>query len=373
MIFMYLMMAVLAVPMGIYAYLFIRRSCRTFGVPADKKAVKYVIGLSAVCIAALCCSIFSIGAIIMLHIIGVSLVMRLVSLIVRILAKGRERVLHIWNIIYGTGIVPIAAAAVIMIFGYCNMMNIVETDCTVNTEKNIRPEGYRAVLIADVHAGVSVDMDTLQKKCDEISEKDVDIVVLCGDIVDENTTNGEMHEVFKALSSIKSEYGTFFVYGNHDRQLYREDKSYTEEELRNAIEGSGITILQDEAYEVNDELTIIGREDALYDNGSRKEISELMENADMSHYIIVLDHQPKEYALNGSAGTDLILSGHTHGGQIWPADILFDIAKFDDAVYGYTRIDEDTQAFVTSGLAGWGYPVKTSSPAEYAVISILPD
>lgn len=67
----------------------------------------------------------------------------------------------------------------------------------------------------------------------------------------------------------------------------------------------------------------------------------------------------------------MLVSGHTHGGQIWPANVLFNIAKFDDAVYGETvGADGKFKAFVTSGIAGWGYPVKTAAPAEYVIINI---
>ena len=101
----------------------------------------------------------------------------------------------------------------------------------------------------------------------------------------------------------------------------------------------------------------------------RDSIEELIKDIDKDKFIIVLDHQPKEYEENSMAGTDLILSGHTHAGQMWPVNIAFKFLKFDDAVYGYTKIDA-TQAFITSGFAGWGYSVKTSSPAEYVIIDI---
>ena len=99
-----------------------------------------------------------------------------------------------------------------------------------------------------------------------------------------------------------------------------------------------------------------------------------MEGVDKDDFILVLDHQPKEYKENEANGTDLLLSGHTHGGQIWPGNIIFNILKFDDAVYGETVGENGSfRAFVTSGVAGWGYPVKTAAPAEYVIIDITTD
>lgn len=374
MILMYLMIVVLAVPICIYMYFFIKGICSAFGAPVDKKPVRAAIAAAAVFIAVLCCNIFSMGAIIALHIMAVSLILRLINFVVKKAAKDKyECGFKVWKKIYGSQLITIIVTAVIIIYGHFNMMNVVETDYTIYTDKAIREDGYRIALIADVHYGVSLDGEEFKEKCAEISGKGVDIVVLCGDIVDENTTNEQMHEVFEALGSIRSTYGTFFVYGNHDRQLYRDERAYTEAELAEAIEESGITILQDDSYNINDEFTIVGREDISYnDKKQRKGIAELTDGLDEEDFILVLDHQPKQYEENGKAGTDLLLSGHTHSGQIWPANILFAIVKFDDAVYGYTEIDEDTQAFVTSGFAGWGYSIKTSAPAEYVILDIAP-
>lgn len=374
MILMYFVMAVLAVLISFYLYFFIKRICKTFGVNTDRKINKIIIGVVSLCLAIMCSNVFSFGAIIILHIIGVSLLTRFVNMVIRLIAKDSYKEgFRIWKVIYGSGIIPIIVSAVLLAYGYINMNNVVETDYTVYTDKTIREEGYRVALLADVHYGVSLTMEELREVCDKISERDVDIVVLCGDIVDDNTTNEEMRTFFEIFSSIKNRHGIFYVYGNHDRQLYRTDRAYTESELRSVIEGNGIIILEDDTYPINDEFTIVGREDtSYYGSDGRKSMEALLKDVDMDDFILTLDHQPKKYEENGKAGTDLLLSGHTHGGQIWPANILFEIVKFDDAVYGYTAIDDDTQAIVTSGLAGWGFPVKTASPAEYVIIDIKP-
>ena len=374
MILMYFVMAVLAVLISFYLYFFIKRICKTFGVNTDRKLNKTIIGVVSLCLAIMCSNVFSFGAIIILHIIGVSLLTRFANMIIRLIAKNSYKEGYkSWKVIYGSGIIPVIVSAVLLIYGYINMNNVVETDYTVYTDKAIREEGYRVALLADVHYGVSLNMEELREVCEKISERDVDIVVLCGDIVDDNTTNEEMRTFFEIFSSIKNRYGIFYVYGNHDRQLYRTDRAYTESELRSVIEGNGIIILEDDTYPINNEFTIVGREDASYGGADgRKSMEALLKDVNMDDFILTLDHQPKKYEENGEAGTDLLLSGHTHGGQIWPANILFEIVKFDDAVYGYTAIDDDTQAIVTSGLAGWGFPVKTASPAEYVIIDIKP-
>ena len=370
-----LLMLLLVVLISIYLYCYIKRIFVTLKIDVNNKKVKYIIIAISVIIAVLCSNVFSFGAIIILHVVGVALVVNLTDFIIKHIAtKKYEAGFKVWKFIYGIGVIPVVCSAILIIIGYININNVVETKYTIYTEKSIREEGYRVALLADVHYGVSLDYNETQKVCDEISSKNIDIVVLCGDIVDDNTSKEEMEPFFEIVSSIKSKYGIFYVYGNHDRQLYRSVRSYTENELKNVIEENGIIILKDEIYQVNDDLIIAGREDAAFGNvAGRKTIGELLEGVDNKKFILTLDHQPKQYKENSMAGTDLLLSGHTHGGQIWPANILFEIVKFDDAVYGYTKIDDYTQAIVTSGLAGWGFPVKTASPAEYVIIDIKPE
>lgn len=375
----------------LFYYRFFRRACVTAGsINVSAPNVKGALLVGGALGGLMCCSVWDMGTLFSIHIAVTAGLVALVDLVVRAIKKERaetavdrlpidrrpraERGPGVWRTICGSGIIPLAATCALMLFGYINMNNVVYTGCTVYTDKSIRAEGYSVALIADVHFGVSVDKDGLLRICDEVSAKKPDIVVLCGDIVDENTTKQGMRDVFSALGGIESEFGVFYVYGNHDRQLYTDDKSYTQNELADAITANGIRILRDEAYSVNDEFVIIGREDRSYAavGGERASIEKLISGVDKNKFILTLDHQPTEYEENGKAGTDLLLSGHTHGGQIFPLDLVFELFNMNDALYGYTRIDGDTQAFVTSGLAGWGYPVKTVGKAEYAVIDILP-
>ena len=106
----------------------------------------------------------------------------------------------------------------------------------------------------------------------------------------------------------------------------------SEDELEALIEASGIEILCDEVKEVNGDFALIGRNDRGFDGRAREDIATLVSKTDKARFLLTLDHQPTEYEKNGKAGVDLIISGHTHGGQIWPIDIMDEIFKFNTAV-----------------------------------------
>ncbi len=269
--------------------------------------------------------------------------------------------------IYKSGIASIVIVAILLSFGYFNLQNIQATEYKIQTNKSIRAEGYRILLIADMHYGVSLDYEELTKKCDEMSNQNPDIVVLCGDIVDNSTSPSQVRELFKALGGIKNKYGIFYVYGNHDRSMRLLESKFSDSELQKTITDNGIKILCDGSITINDEFTIVGREDR---SRNRLSVTDLQKNIDENDFVLLLDHQPSEYAENGKAKTDLILSGHTHAGQFFPVNYLLELVPFNDGVYGMYDIDDNTKAIVTSGFAGWAYPSKTSSPAEYVIVDI---
>lgn len=391
--FMYIMSAMIAVLAFAFYYIYLKRACMTAGIDISRDLpFKAVILLISACFASYFSEEMGLGAILTLHLVVAALLFGLVNLIVKaatrktcasgnksdiiprgffaIASKQKHSFNKVWQTIYGSGIVPLVVALAFVVGGYINMNSIVRTDHAVHTDKSLRENGYSIALVSDVHYGVSVDDEELYRICAEISAAKPSIVVLCGDIVDENTTADGMRTVFDAFGSIKSEFGVFYVYGNHDRQLYSDAAVFTESELAQAIEDSGITILRDEVYSVNGELLLVGREDISYrTDGGRKPIKELVSGADADKFIVTLDHQPREYKENADAGVDLILSGHTHGGQIFPMNVLFDIFNANEYNYGHTTVG-DCHAIVSSGLAGWGFPVKTAAPAEYVIVSI---
>lgn len=372
----YMLLPVLAISIAVYCRFYIMRACVTFGLGRGKRRFAVDAGVAVVSggIATLCMFVMPV-ALFVAHVIAFSLVVRAVDNALEFFGgEKRGRGYKTWKTLYGLGILPMIAATAFMLGGYINMHNVTATELTVYTQKSIRQSGYTVALIADVHYGISVDKTELGRICAEISASSPSMVVLCGDIVDENTTMQGMTEVFDAFGGISAEFGVFYVFGNHDRQLYAwDDRKFTEKELVQTIENSGITLLRDSTYSVNGEFTVVGREDAAYEGESvRTPIAELIKDVDRNDFLLMLDHQPRQYKESGEAGVDLLLSGHTHGGQIFPAGILFDLFGINDATYGYTKINETSQAFVTSGFAGWGFPVKTCAPAEYVLIEILP-
>lgn len=314
-----------------------------------------------------CTIIWNIGLLVLLHFIGFSFVFWLINLVVKGIAKSHYEKFTIWRKLQKCYILPLLATIITISYGYWNMHHVVQTDYTITTQKDIRKEGYRVALLADIHFGISIDIEDMKKVCEKIEKQKPDMVILCGDMVDENTTYEEMEQLFQVLGTIKSTYGTFFVYGNHDRQNYSKYQTFSERDIVEHLSKNGITLLQDDKVQITDDLVLVGREDA--SEGYRIPLADLYKEIDKQDFILTLDHQPLEYKINQELGTDLLLSGHTHAGQFFPVNLIMKVIPFGDAVYGAT-IRDSFVAFVTAGVAGWNFPIKTSAPAEYVIIDI---
>lgn len=103
------------------------------------------------------------------------------------------------SFLHRTGIVAIALTVAILTYGYFNIFNVISTNYTVTTEKNIRSEGYKLALISDLHYGITLNKEQLEKVVERINKESPDIVILDGDLVDESTTLPQMKEAFKTL------------------------------------------------------------------------------------------------------------------------------------------------------------------------------
>lgn len=366
-----LLPAVMMLPAGVYFYFFFKRAAGFFRVDTENKWVKAILLTATGAVVAFCSNARNAGMIIALHVLIFALIMELLNGIAKRLLRKAKRADSIWKKVYRCGLVPLFSAAIVMGYGYWNITNVVEKQYTVYTNKEIREEGYRIAVISDLHYGLTMDAEELREYCEEIGRQDPDLVVLCGDIVDEQTGLTRMREVFSLLGGIESRYGVFFVYGNHDRSRYTDDPAFTEIQLQEELDSAGIQILQDESYALNEEFILIGKEDiSLAGQDGRKTNEELLEDVNRNAFLLLLDHQPAGLSANSRAGYDLQLSGHTHKGQIWPAGLISEWLGIGDLNYGYEKIG-DFQVIVSSGMAGWGYPIRTSGHSEYLMVTVL--
>lgn len=255
--------------------------------------------------------------------------------------------------------------AVLVVFGILNARAIHTThyDITLKGEG----ERLRVALISDMHIGTAIDESWVARYVAALNKVKPDIVCLAGDIFERHiTSNNETTEVVSLLKTINAPMGVYACFGNHDRDRMGSG-SISTIWAANTLKPTDIIVLQDEVYEVREKLFIAGRKDA--QQRSRKPADSLLAGIDGT--IIVLDHQPKEFALLEQAGADLILSGHTHKGQVFPANIAarLEYDKFGTTHYGYWKGGK-TQAIVTSGVGFWGPPMRIGTRSEIAVINI---
>lgn len=361
--------AVLVLPLWIYLYFYFRRMADLLMRHRQKTSCRLAAVVLAAAAALPAANIWGMWALVVLHIAGTAAAVDLVRLIL-------VKVFHINNsrgrILYCSGLIPILLTVLILGYGYVNMQHVMETGYTIVTGKELREEGYTAAFLSDLHFGTTMDKDTLSGYCGRIGATHPDFVILGGDIVDERTNLQQVREAFETLAQIPAPLGVYYVYGNHDKGRYSADCGYTEEQLREAIVESGIRILEDETVVLNRELTLTGRadrSDASYSGIMRTGAGALLEGKSGEGFHILADHQPNSLKDNALAGYDLMLSGHTHAGQIWPVGLLTELFGRDTRNYGYERIG-GMDLIVSSGIAGWGYPFRTGKHSEYVIVRI---
>lgn len=267
---------------------------------------------------------------------------------------------------YIIGIIVIVIEICYFSAGWFLAHHVFETDYTVTTAKELGVPKLRVALIADSHIGAVFDGEGFGERLEKIQATEPDILVISGDFVDDGTTKEELRKSCEALSKFKCTYGIYYVYGNHDKGYYSH-KNFSVEEFRSMLKGAGVTMLEDEAVLLEDSFYIIGRKDK--SDRSRKPIGDIMATLDPSKYSIVLDHQPNDYAAEAASGADLVLSGHTHGGQLIPMKLFAYLINANDSTYGMETRDKTT-FIVTSGIGDWEIGFKTGCKAEFCVIDI---
>ena len=265
-------------------------------------------------------------------------------------------------------LLALVITAVYLTIGAYNAMHVVKTTYEINTEKKVGQ--LRIALISDSHISTLFDGDGFAEYVKEIQSEKPDLVIIAGDYVDDETYSNDMIKSCRALGKLECTYGVYYSPGNHDRGYYN-NRDFSYDDLKNELEDNGVRVLEDEAVLIDERFYIIGRKDKSEQmlSGNRKSMSEWMSEIDASKYTIVVDHQPNDYKAQAESGVDLVLSGHTHGGQIIPGNFTGELFNLNDFTYGMKRID-NTDFIVTSGIADWKLMFKTGCKSEYVIVDI---
>ena len=304
-------------------------------------------------------------AVVLLHLIFFLLVSSLVGRLIIRLHSGTAR-FHL------SGVIALVITAAYLAAGAVSAYNVQRTAYSVSTHKEVG--SLRVAMFSDSHVGTTFGGKGFAKRMEELQAQQPDIILIVGDFVDESTTRENMVEACCVLGKLEVPHGVWFVFGNHDKGLYGTSRGYDGDDLVRELKANGVHVLQDESVLIDDRFYLVGRKDASEQEesrGGRADISDLTASLDPDKYSIVLDHQPHDYAAEAEADADLVLSGHTHGGQLIPLGFLMDKLHLGgtDSVYGYTR-RENTDFIVTSGISDWAIKFKTGCISEYVIIDI---
>lgn len=278
------------------------------------------------------------------------------------------------------GSVVVACAVATCLYGIFNARNIKVNEYSVTVNKSCGSDKHlKAVLVADLHMGYAIGVDHITNMVEKINQQDADIVIIAGDIFDNSYDGMDDPEGIKAqLRSIKSKYGVYAVYGNHDIDEkilmgFTFDwggKQLHSEKMTNFMKECNIKLINDESVLINYEFYLVGRRDTDKpgtEDGTRAEISELTKDLDKTKPIFVLSHEPDELQKTADAGADIDFSGHTHDGQLFPGNLT--IGLFWENPCGMIKKD-NMYSIVTSGVGVYGTFMRVGTDAEICSVDI---
>lgn len=278
------------------------------------------------------------------------------------------------------GSVVVACAVATCLYGIFNARNIKVNEYSVTVNKSCGSDKHlKAVLVADLHMGYAIGVDHITNMVEKINQQNADIVIIAGDIFDNSYDGMDDPEGIKAqLKSIKSKYGVYAVYGNHDIDEkilmgFTFDwggKQLHSEKMTNFMKDCNIKLINDESVLINDEFYLVGRRDTDKpgtEDGTRAEISELTKDLDKTKPIFVLSHEPDELQKTADAGADIDFSGHTHDGQLFPGNLT--IGLFWENPCGMIKKD-NMYSIVTSGVGVYGTFMRVGTDAEICSVDI---
>lgn len=335
-------------------------------ISRENKRIGVIISIVAV-VAILAVSCIFMGyintVIIFLHLVAIWM---LCDLINSIISKFRKKNFKI----YISGIFAVVLTAIYLTVGWYLANNVWRTDYTIETEKKVGK--IRVVLFSDSHIGSTFDGKGLAEYVERMNQENPDVVLIPGDYVDDDTSRQDMIDACAALGKLKTKYGVYFSFGNHDKGYYDEEyRGYNGNDLVKELEKNNVVVLEDENVLIDNRFYIIGRQDRSEEqrSGSRADMETLVSGLEQDKFMMVMDHQPHDFEAQTKANVDLVVCGHTHGGQLIPINYIGEWSGENDKVYGHEK-NKNTNFVVTSGISDWAIQFKTGCKSEYVIIDI---
>ncbi|GLV90087.1 MULTISPECIES: metallophosphoesterase [Streptomyces] len=228
---------------------------------------------------------------------------------------------------------------------------------------NPRLSGLRIAVVSDIHLGPLLGRAHTERIVRMVNGLQADLVTIVGDLAD--GTASQLGPAARPLKALESRYGNFFVTGNHE-YLYDGVEDWLDE-MRNV----GVRPLVNERVEIRHNgahLDLAGVEDLAGEEfGRGPDLGRALGGRDLSRPVVLLAHQPVFADEAARHGVDLQLSGHTHGGQMFPLTAVTSLVNPVNS--GLGRV-EDTQVYVTNGAGFFGPPVRVGAPAEITLLEL---
>ncbi|MGW3356077.1 metallophosphoesterase [Streptomyces bungoensis] len=218
--------------------------------------------------------------------------------------------------------------------------------------------GFRIAVVSDIHLGPILGRDFTQRVVDTVNATQPDLIAVVGDLVDGSVK--DLGPAAAPLARLRARHGAYFVTGNHEyfsgaEQWIAEVRTLGLHPLENArselpyFDLAGVNDLQGES------------------EGQGPDFDRALAGRDPARACVLLAHQPVQIHESVRHGVDLQLSGHTHGGQLWPGNLV--AAAANPTVAGLDRYG-DTQLYVTRGAGAWGPPTRVGAPSDVTVIEL---
>jgi hypothetical protein len=220
-------------------------------------------------------------------------------------------------------------------------------------------DGYRIVQWSDVHAGPTIQRGFIEGLVARTNELDADAIVITGDLIDGHV--GELRGEVQALRELRARDGVFFVTGNHE--YYWRAGEWVRE-----LQSLGVTVLKNEHRVVRERLVIAGVTDPAGRDTHAPDAAAALAGAPREAVTVLLAHRPQAADAASRLGVDLQLSGHTHGGQFFPFNLL--IRWFQPVVRGLHRVGATTQLYVSRGTGYWGPPSRLGVGGEITLLEL---